>query len=449
MHLFQDLPPELLGEILSFDEVNHKSLYLFLCGSKILNRKLAIGVHTVELQVVKQFILVALPSFLTSLRSLRSLRVSVQFTNVARVSSFADILRNLSSTLEKLVLDTPFAIDFMFHVFPASSAAGSKASGERNYDISSMFPRLRTLILPEKYMIRAPCRFSFSESLTELRCSLDAEVEQALFSALPRPLLYLTVDYLGGGTDVENWELLPPHLETFVIGRGGYATIIPFEYIRKLPRTLTRMTIPSRAAEFSLAFVSALPPALKAISAYSTKEADLERLFCSLPPQLETFGPFATMTFPRAVFRMLPPTVTSLGTCFDIVGMLAIDLPPRLTSLTLRGSGSNFTAENALVLPPTITHLSLSNATSIEHDALPLLPANLRSLECSLAPKWTTNIDEVQLLVFPSRLRSLHLATSRRYPPDKNTFDCTSVFSQLKGDSAVFMQTPVLFETPH
>ena len=404
--LLQDLPSELIDAILSFDSVTHKSLALFLCGSKTLNRKLFVGVRSVEFKVEKEFVLVAIPSYLTFLRSLCVLRIQAHH-QISRIAFSAKILRSLSPTLvsfeirgQKAVPDD-FALSLL--VDPPISGFAPPVYAPAHYNVASVFPALETLVLPTNCSISAPAIITLPESLTELSCSLDYVVEPILYKALPKSFKHLRLHM---PTDVAHWHLLPPNLQTFATV-GSKCGAIPPEYLKTLPQTLTQSIM--GGSKFSLSYVSSLPPGVKNMTAYSTKETDIESLFRALPPQLEWLGPMSVREYPISAIRLLPKTVSFLGTCFNIDGMLASDLPPRLTHLTISGTLSKFTVENARVLPPTLTELNIASRTLLMHEAMPHLPAALRLLEATLERRYSHNLNDFETVSYPPNVETLTL----------------------------------------
>lgn len=148
-HLLLDLPPHLLGQILSFYDVSHKSRDLWLCGSKILQSRLSQCVQTVTLKDGRSIVMRRLPSYLANLNSLRVLEVDTLDNPIYYEREATVILNRLQERLERLA----FRVQNWYNILPlfepdTGSEESLYTSDLKSFGIGKNFLALAFLELP-------------------------------------------------------------------------------------------------------------------------------------------------------------------------------------------------------------------------------------------------------------------------------------------------------------
>lgn len=306
----------------------------------------------------------------------------------------------------------------------------------RNWSIKGAFPRLKTLILEDNRS--RPTDWTKHEiadlpsTITHLRLPNYAGFPQDAYDFMPSSLQ--TLDAAENSTNFDEVTLLrlPRTLTSFSTRSQSY-----LEYLSSYPPSLTDLSstmhswtinASNRFSNFVTLCIFTIPLEYCTTYAYTFggdwKQYTSEFL-AALPRTLTRLElpSFSTEGVLFSALRLLPPTLTSLSlhSIFwdegnpefprDVAGY-ANAVFPQIESLTIR-----LTSPQVLMhLPQSLIELSSSKCDSLSNDIVAFaerLPRNLTDLWLSEGCKWTT--DAVKAL--PRSLRRLRLASSSFMAP--------------------------------
>lgn len=179
-----------------------------------------------------------------------------------------------------------------------------------------------------------------------------------------------------------------------------------------------RSIVLAGAYHVSNQFVSTFPKTVHTISVQTIDDVQppgTPRFFSvdgleALPPELETLSVQGYCPWGRSDFLKLPSTLQSLnllGTC-PIEDDCFSALPPMLVNFELTGCNRMLVASDSLAsLPQSLTNLKLRHVANMSSDCFKFLPRSLESLEIG-GP--SLEIDSEAAIILPPRLTSLHIS---------------------------------------
>lgn len=467
-------PPEILGQVLSYDSSSYLSLLLWKCGDAQLHDRLSRGVSTVKLKS-RRILSFRYPRMLSNFRRLRHLSLICGESFMNDPSQWPLWLRELSDTLETFELDE---LVVLLNHSPKSTRSSpiiikTDYNGvmSRFSPLVTFFPRLTTLKMGfenDKFSLDLAA-LSASTSLTCLSLRwihVDYKPNRAagFVSMLPKSLLRLetslTFSCSSNHPDfLSDWSQAPPHLQHVTLIR---CDSYPNDDFSWLPRSLETFEIDG-TPPWSPAFLHSLPPRLKSFGNIkkhrnATFEAINTHWVRELPQFLTVLHTHDKLS--GALIPLLPKTLTTLeshqpGTIYWselrahlvkigdeglILGSTSsaglhspfqerVDSvwPPGLTLLRLMGKGMN--VDDLELLPRTLQTLHVvlgydkaatpntlvmangdTSMGSIEVVKVKSLPPALTRLSLCLAPMQPSISFELEKGVFPSTLRKLLLA---------------------------------------
>lgn len=347
MTRLSELPPEILGEILTGKHYSYLVIALWKCGDLRLNRNLANGITYINLKDTKLTSTSRYPKLLSQLKNLRylSLDRGKHPLNGEPWCLAAELLLLQGSKLETLQIVESKAFQSLFaysapvppHTTPTPIYTQHSNGTSRFLDFSTLFPLLTKLKFgPEtrqgEHLDRNPWGdlAGLPPALTRLSMGHVSYVKpqgtpSRVMALLPRSLISWKLFGKFHGTfavDDPFWVDPPPHLQ--VLDKIHSTLIRGHHNYECLPRTLTHLSF--------------------------------------RPPNHASF---------HDNYLTLPPTLTSLG---DIVGYIAIDL-------SLTKSSTNFGAWGALKkLKRLVLRFSGSSALGFP-DFIPSLPDTVQMIE--------------------------------------------------------------------
>lgn len=410
------LPPEILGDILSYESVSHKSRELWLCGNRALQSKLAHGVFTVSLVNHYKWATHGLPTFLSQLRSLRSLRINrvhLPFYDKAQVSS---VLKSLTPNLESLEIVSPNSASLLFDSSPPPLAAFSLFDDESSDSdpspgfpneptLSSLFPRLKTLKTGGKIGVSTDALLSLPSTLTSLSVPISGRNERDIIQfmrALPPQLARLTL-ISHEALDSSVYAHLPPTLRGICFDTDQVQPNYTQDDLPKMPPGLEEVET-SEAVTLSVSSVRALPPNLLEIFSIEADVFHPERWIEILPSGLQTFVLYMNQpVISPDLLRLLPRTITDMEASFSWDDLKKDDFPPNLKSLKMRLT-ENLSDEQLSFLPPSLTALFCEDTSNYSPSSINLLPRSLKRLT------WVAS-DFGSEISFPPYLRFLSIAS--------------------------------------
>lgn len=421
-----DLPPELLGLMLSTSEHSFLVLPLIKCGNSQLTQRLLHSVSMIDLEDMNPKSMSRFPRILPRFVNLRSIRIARKFNDMR--SPRRDILEEMAriprEKLETLELRSDrweplFKLPFDLHA-PIEPSSVPKIP----LAIHPTFPALTTLSLlagsglPDFMAFLPPTLTCLETSAVHV---YDFDDPSLYFSALPRPLLIWRTKIKFGIEVNESAVTLfrdpPPGLHTIsaLHFNDGVASLAC------LPPTLTSCLM--RNLSYSPALVRTLPPGLHlADLSFSLDGSSVElESIASWPPLLKTLSieKYSPLISDAQVLSKLPPALTELS----LLPYDSWDLsrehhgnftfwPSTLSTLNLHQVSST-TFEYLLSLPRTLTSLSLS--WSGKSFPVELLPLGLISLSISL-------IALENFTIKSDRLKSLEILRLTSESLDRNEF---------------------------
>lgn len=406
------LTPDLLGLILTFDGATSASLSLWLCGSRLLHRQLALGVTTVVLRNWHAVVYSPVPRYLEELRHLRELTVDRLHYSISNPVAAWRTLGRLNPGLKKLSFRCHFSDGKTTDTAPSSSLvpqlSDSTGTGEDDWIYRSVYPGLETLEVFENKKT-FPTTILYAHLLPPHLTSLTAAppVKEEDFKTFMRALpLTLTKLKLDGS---------PPRS----ISTQGLLDLIPHQSWKELnlcwrsidmevtlPPTLTTLDGWMGPSILTAADLNRLPKSLITLEAHECE-------YQSDPMQeLLTFGQFKSLTsvfvqlsaaplMTSQTVRTLPPTITELCLKADLEGWKVTDWPRDLVHLEWLPTTEKYFFE---LLPSNLTTLTIDpSGTSPPMSSISLLPRTLTDL-CYTCRDVTPNVE------FPPGLRKLDLS---------------------------------------
>lgn len=389
-----DLPREVLSHILSFWDSSYLVITLWHCGDRILNSKIASGVHYVDL-IHYELLLSQYPLVLSELTQLRYLSLKSPYIIMGNGLKWSDQLMKLPRALGTLLIDSADFVSSILNTTdvsdrdPASIRPDPSATPFRE-----LFPQLHTLGLPgsiERFLPELP------STLTSLTVpAIHSSGDRLTVSLLPRTLRSLdaVVSVLFSPSTIEavksEWSSALPELEFIKAlewtGCDADLTWIPrtlrrgrVDLFRDLPQDTSLDAIKTR--------LDTLPPSLEMLNVLwqPIKMFRAEDVASALPRSLKTVNikKFAN----GQSFKRLPPSLTSLtlsiATVWDLTqlgpaGSLEPLFPSTLRLLHLQLHVERDPVVQVLeLLPKTLESLSLGviseqyAGTMLDVDVLP------------------------------------------------------------------------------
>lgn len=371
------LPPQLIGQILGFDDTAHLSLNLWLVGDGRLHELLSQGVHFVELRNERRFDVCFLPHFLSNLRSLRHLIVDrglmkLPFPRtieaVGNDSYYRDlydrkrtfsIIQSLPSTMETLILRFNHSTDIFW----------PRDDSSPRIDIMSAFPSLERLQLDVRHHWLPSWSSQIPPTLTSLKITLQASIAATMqvMESLPPTLRHLILVVreveLHPQLRLSVVGMLPPALETLVIcfpsalcrdehtstaALGSYSRNLTAVFIGNAASLFTHshghralhdlISQPLQLGGVTTEKIEALPPFVSSLVLHH--QEIIKNLGSAILPKfsqhvtsLDLCG--FNVLLDKKLVRLLPRRLTHLGAFFkSFKGYKDGDFPPTLRSLS-------------------------------------------------------------------------------------------------------------------
>lgn len=416
------LPSSVIGRILSFEDVSYASILLWQCGSKSLQRKLAQGVTHVVLEDQKGRTLILLPKCLSELSSLRYLQMILPRCSL-KMDEAVDILLNLSSSLECLILDIYESIGLWSRLAlrapyipedPCSSVFHSKFNVF--FDRITLFPRLHTIDF-DLHSNYAPASLkALPSTLTSLSFALNFGESQHpfLFKSLPSSLERLTLAS-DSNVNFNFFSVLPPCLTDLDISHVVISFDLQVSDYEALPRSLTSLVLPF-SVPWNSSYINALPPRLTSLNSILIEYDSPDEAPPPLSASLTSIELFSNVEY-ESYIKFLPRGLLTLDTqavygepAMDLTRIRKEDWPPHLTDFSLSNSIKpariNTPPLFVLNLPSSLVHLKLYTLQPVDLtlSSFPLL----QTLDVSLMAEYIHKpFDD-----FPPHLQTLSIIIS-------------------------------------
>ena len=411
MLLLSDLAASVIGHILGQSDSSYLVIRLWLCGSKLLQRKLSTGVTFLDLKChpLGSF---PFPQVVSQLRQLRHISISTVL-DLRQGPTWPEILRSLPTTLESLAIA---ARDFRVcyaninrttdHPIQTTYSRGQSAAVE----LDRLFPRLHTLALSSTTSFRARATSdlfpALPSSLTRLDAPLALDYDKAPshLSKLPPNIMYLNksiswapYNELSFPAEIalrQDMANAPPNLQTFTAAIsqpwGTYLDLEDSTCDCWLPRSLSEIDWSREGPSWSAKIALSVPPNLHTLGLCSIDEAS----FCREPSDNWIIALPRTLTKLTVLVDKVHINFASYGHLLPrTLTELALGSPKGLRSINAFGAWSEVTAVN--YWPPKLTTLSLPRLRC-EPTLLPyILPQTLTKLNIYIDPsldfrEWST-----------------------------------------------------------
>lgn len=465
------LPSELIGHILSFDDLAIGATRLWKSGSNAIRHHIRRSVYAVTLSSHMKVDFAKLPSMLSELASLRSLKIDRQGMPLVDISYTSSILRSLPPCLETLVMDfkgaaalcepNPALRSPVYFGAPGGPTHEYPMPTDADYvDLAACFPRLQTLILEYRDSFRSPQ--VLPRSLTHLECGLHILLS-ATGVVFP-PLLTHMALFSGTEFPAAFWDALPRGLEILDLRSARSGRTMTLEQAEKLPRSLKTLlmhqfmpwnpsieqlaalprqqleTLGNAIFDYNGA-LSRLFPSMTALTNFSERATtlspsqlrELSRSFTFLsltlthghqlgkgdfPPSLTTLDltlaiPGPSLQAPNntveSIGLLLPAQLTSLKLASSqLTRALINQLPPNLTRLIIISRGK-IKGTETLTFPPSLTELEIDGQPNLQKPVMAIgkIPDTVTRLDLRLP------LDVSSLFMLPSRLREAHFTQLR------------------------------------
>lgn len=413
-------PEEILAVLLDFDDILHKSIDLWLCGSKALQSRMSRVVTRVSLHCSDTIIYHGLPQFLIQLSHLRSLDVSRSGKPFYRPHHIIHTLRQLNPGLAELKFVVQHSSMYFFPQTAQDNSVSDslqKLFRELDFNLSATFPALKSLVLDEKAVLHAETIKALPEDLEVLQCdAIDPSRWIECACALPRSLKRLKMDrlYSTGIFDATFWNSLPPSLTSVSIKYHDLPGNPSPDMLSVFPRQLLVLDLPAMwlGIKWNMDFLQALPPKLQVFNICKYEESETEAIAAFLQQSsARILGTdyVPSTSLPPIILGSLPPTLTSLEGRFTL-GLASprqrkgpITLPDHLLHLIIRPTKNEF---GAIPFPPRLSILDIRNACfDITQDIVNTLPKTLVSVHIACDKQ------EDNLIFDLPHLATLHLSS--------------------------------------
>ena len=405
------LPSELISHILSFDQLSFVGLKLYLCGSRVLQRKLERSITSVSLQSSLLFANRRIPKCLALFRSLSELCIKAPDIILYGPSPITEVLSQLSPTLTKLKIQ--LIETSLIDILPLALIQEKDPTSPPNLisRFRNIFVRplilalstrisLKTLILDSSAILDENDVQLLPRTLTSFTAAFehDEALYIAIAKALPAELTQLSVLSLPAFS-VQFFAALPRTLTSLTSWKE---TITTLEEIRHMPQSLTKL-IGIEIVCLNLAAASSLPPYLTNLKVHKIDPRESESSFQALNPQMRLFQASSKVELKPSQVRALPRNLTSLNADIDLTGIESEDWPPSLTKLKGQFNGS-FSSQFASSVPSTLRYLTFYGlGQAFDPASIQQLPRSITKLRLSLRSEDFDGID------YPPLLRTLQL----------------------------------------
>lgn len=397
-----DLPAELVGQILSYDDSAAAVERLWKSGCKAIRSVISRHVEVVRLRSNNDGTTFELPSYLKSLAGLRELQVYTPYRGNIPKQQYLSVLRSLPSSLEVLQLDfeddatlfSPRARHYDVH--PGYRGRGGRRGGrggrgggagrggrggggggreqagnEEDSDddadeptveeflaseppfeyinLPKAFPALQKLAMNSTRGFIYGDEIALPASLTWLDCNGpdDSDYAVAWAAHLPRSITYLHT-YRGSNHSKAFFEALPPSLTKMLTYLYGMMQ----QDLSLIPRSVQEMMNDVRWLNREIA--EALPPNLRTLTCTGSRSdydfscfpmlKSLTTLWCNIDED-DWSG------FTPDELLMLPRTLKLLHTRLATTKIQSTRLPPHLTFMSLYNFNDNIDAQFSAALP--------------------------------------------------------------------------------------------------
>lgn len=414
-----DLPPNLIDQILSYDDTSHLSLPLWLTGDKTLQTLLSDSVTHVELRSPGLFECARLPKYLTNLHSLRHLLIDrFYFSTYGLLYDPArtlEVIAGLPSTLESLRLRFCYSKDLFF---PSSSLAAPRAPTAEptltHISLRDKFPALTCLEL-DLYQVWTPPEVkALPRSLTELWVGLDPTPPVALntMTCMPPEITSLVIYCTCAEAVISQtfFERLPPHTRKLLAflpyrldpNQPRFTNAIDDRFLSVIPRSITQVgfiyntyfdlpkgrqgmdgityiDLASFKWDFSAGPVA--PPYLSEVGLCYLPKKDAIKLLTTFPENLTSLIVAMDPLKPKYI-RALPRSLEKLNCYLKNTSRLKIgDFPPALKSFTIGYCHEDLKPSFFSSLP-LLTTLKMDSAISMK--CLSFMPRTLTTLNVQI-----------------------------------------------------------------
>ena len=381
-HLLLDLTSDVLGHILSFNDLCHCSLLLWQCGSTQLQQKLAQSVRILKLENTKRDS-IALPKFIASLRALRELTINRGGLELKADASNVSIMQQLPSSLEKLVFRVSNWEKFLLAKMapqPLDSSLNPTPS-TAVVDIQSMettlkrFHSLQELELGSKAVAELSWTVDLPPTLTTLSTGFRAtqSTSKEVFDSLPSSLTHIRLYAQSKKTPIPGsslhnidlgWhltDLIPPSVTELTWVGDDMTTTYDGSMIEALPSSLTRFNNGAHH-EFMSGVIKRYDLIFSYAGAFMPRLELIRHL--SMPYQL----------FDRYRIQMLPSTLESFEAFIDWKGVQASDWPMAMKVIS-SNKKSKSSPPTAACFPASL--LSLELPFYRDHTIFEIIPSGL------------------------------------------------------------------------
>lgn len=403
-----DFPPDIVGQILGYDDTLYLSLTLWLVGDRRLHALLASGVHFVQLvNTADLAFLKMLPRYLTNLRALRHLIVNRAHLPLYEPLRTAEVLHGLPDTMETIILR-----------FTRSARTFLDMASVSTKPLSEEFPHLK-----------------------RLHMDINDTTTVDMIAGLPRTILdlQLVVTGLLESLSIDIIRAMPESVtDVTLVGIRSFL----LEAFNALPRQLRVLSLVTQGASelgwSDAAHYAALPRSLVAlhqrrmtpIVSFGKRAIDINFPFFwdasfgqAVPPNLSAMKVTNSLDSPVQSLRALSSSIRSLELVHSALDpKILLALPRGLTEL--KGT-TNKTVKNwkPSDLPDGLQRLYIRQGSSLSQTQLGFLPKTLVVLTChaefpmsfiSHTPRTLTKMrifvaDCDEFVVFPPHLVSLRI----------------------------------------
>ena len=452
MKSLDNLPADILAEILSSPDRSFLAITLWKCGSRLLQHKLAHSVLSIHLTDKLAFSTSRWPKCLSSFVALQTLSFSINGPAMSSPKLFQQEILSLPSTLRSLVISSSDLCSCLLDSYESSSS--NEKGGTVNYldYISQRFPALTRLEVPSSVFpaLQSPLFLAIAKNIREL--SFPGYYFRA--SDLDNLASSPTMEFLDFAIDFSSPEETSSFFARFSPSiRRIYEIQICYEAenLNEIPKDLKIDVLRfSIDAPWTEGVARSCPPNVRELEVTFIDDAltplhDAAQWCSDLPPSLSSFKCTCSILHPKPLSQ-LPRYLTELH-----VDLLAIDgwepsdalsRLPHLTSLHITQphrihidtplpssiiSFSTSTSEGVSSIPPSQFHLLPPNLTSLNLHWLVQNIGNVLSeqmqLPSTLRMLTVHHWHENWLALLPRQLTSLSIHCLDG--PDDNHLECT------------------------
>lgn len=409
----EKLPSEVVGQILSFKGLSVATLRLWKSGSSAMRQHIRRSVSAISLEAPIPLTFAKLPLMLTELTSLRSFSVDRRRCELLGAQHTVKVLKSLSPTLEKLVLECRGAASLcepdpelreinLFEIVDGDDSKPPIPVEDRYVDLAARFPRLQTLVLSTTSNFFSPQ--VLPASLTSLTCQLRVPktTESVVF---PSSLTHMALKAVNKFPQAF-WDALPSGLEILDLSDARSGIRLPLEHVQKLPASLKKLRMNNRVIwDPSLEQLNALPPRLESLAnVINSACPNLSQAFPSLKEVLPSGRSEVALT--PSQLRETSRSLVSFALGLAAPQELAEgDFPPSLTYLQLHIDGPKPFEKIGRFLPT--AHLTTLHLLSLR-----MSPALINQLPHCLTDLRLTSFGKMEgtgTINFPPSLVTLKL----------------------------------------